>query len=230
MRIILGTLFILVTLVIGITTPPTGPSIEAAGIQQHLENPIQPIKTISRFQEKTILQTEPIAKSVVYKNDSNLEAGTEEVLDPGQDGIQTQTLKITYYEGKEYSREITDTKIVPAKDEIISRGTKIVWRDLQTPDGNIRYWKKIRVWATHYDSHCPGCGQFTATGMRAGKGVIAVDPSVIKLGTSVYVSGYGPAIAGDTGGAVKGNMVDLGFDDAKTAGWSARFTNLYILN
>lgn len=49
----------------------------------------------------------------------------------------------------------------------------------------------------------------TATGMRAAYGVVAVDPRVIPLGTHVYVEGYGFAIAADTGGAIKGNRIDL---------------------
>jgi 3D (Asp-Asp-Asp) domain-containing protein len=87
----------------------------------------------------------------------------------------------------------------------------------------------MRVYATHYDQHCPGCNEWTAIGMRAGKGVIAVDPTVIKMRSKVYIPGYGMAIAGDTGGAIKGNIIDLGFDDARTAGWSARFVDIYLL-
>jgi 3D (Asp-Asp-Asp) domain-containing protein len=51
----------------------------------------------------------------------------------------------------------------------------------------------------------------TASGMRAGHGVVAVDPRVIPLGTRLYIPGYGNAIAGDTGGAIKGQRIDLGF-------------------
>ena len=65
--------------------------------------------------------------------------------------------------------------------------------------------------------------------MRQGKGVIAVDPKVIKLRSQVYIPGYGKAVAGDTGGAIKGNIIDLGFEDARTAGWSARFVDIYLL-
>lgn len=52
----------------------------------------------------------------------------------------------------------------------------------------------------------------TATGMKAQHGVVAVDPSVIPLGTRLYVEGYGNAIAADTGSAIKGNRIDLCFD------------------
>lgn len=52
----------------------------------------------------------------------------------------------------------------------------------------------------------------TATGLRARKGVVAVDPKIIRLGTRLYIEGYGEAIAADTGGWVKGSRIDLCFD------------------
>ena len=53
----------------------------------------------------------------------------------------------------------------------------------------------------------------TATGLRARKGICAVDPKVIPLGTKLFIPGYGEALAADTGGWVKGNRIDLVFDD-----------------
>lgn len=189
----------------------------------------QPIKTTSRFETKLLTEEEKIGRETVYKDDPEKEAGEETTLDEGEDGKKTKVIKITYYLGKEYSRELVSTDTQEPKDKVISRGTKIVWRTLNTPEGEIRYWKKLRVWATHYDKYCNGCDEWTAIGMRAGKGVIAVDPKVIKLRSKVYVPGYGLAVAGDTGGAIKGNIIDLGFEDAKTAGWSARFVDIYLL-
>lgn len=188
-----------------------------------------PIKTQSKFEEKLASQSAVLAKNTVYQDDPETEAGIETTVLEGEDGKKITTTKITYYEGKEYDRDIVNTKMIPAKDKVISRGTKIVWRTLQTPDGEIRYWKKLRVWATHYDSRCLGCNEWTSIGMRAGKGVIAVDPTVIKYRTKVYIPGYGMAVAGDTGGAIKGNIIDLGFDDARTAGWRAKFVDIYLL-
>ena len=52
----------------------------------------------------------------------------------------------------------------------------------------------------------------TATGLRARKGLIAADPKVIRLGTRVYIEGYGEALVADTGGWIKGNRIDLCFD------------------
>ncbi len=189
----------------------------------------QPIKTESRFGSKLITTTKTLTKDTTFKDDPEKEIGFDDVLDEGADGTKTTVTKITFYDGEEYDREIISTEIVEPKDKIISRGTKIIWRKIDTPDGQISYWRKMRVYATHYDSHCPGCDEWTAIGMHAGKGVIAVDPSVIKLRSNVYIPGYGKAVAGDTGGAIRGNMIDLGFDDARTAGWYAHYIDIYLL-
>lgn len=59
-----------------------------------------------------------------------------------------------------------------------------------------------------------GASNLSATGidLRKESNVVAVDPSVIPLGSLVKVSGYGFAIAGDTGGAIQGNIIDVHFD------------------
>lgn len=190
----------------------------------------QPITTESSFTEKLQEETEVLPRKIVYQDDPETEAGEEKVLEEGSDGKKTKIFKITYSkDGEEYERNLISVETTPAKDKKILRGTKIVWKTLDTPDGEIRYWKKMRVYATHYDSRCPGCDEWTAIGMRAGKGVIAVDPKVIPLRSKVYIPGYGSAIAGDTGGSIKGNIIDLGFDDARTAGWTARFVDIYLL-
>jgi len=73
--------------------------------------------------------------------------------------------------------------------------------------------KTMTVSATAYTAYCAGCSGTTATGIdlrsNPNQKVIAVDPSVIPLGSKVWVEGYGEAIAGDTGGAIKGNKIDL---------------------
>jgi 3D (Asp-Asp-Asp) domain-containing protein len=53
--------------------------------------------------------------------------------------------------------------------------------------------------------------------MRAGYGVVAVDPRHIPLGSRLYIEGYGFAIAGDTGGAIKGHRIDLGYGNYRAA-------------
>jgi 3D (Asp-Asp-Asp) domain-containing protein/LysM repeat protein len=73
--------------------------------------------------------------------------------------------------------------------------------------------KQITVKATAYTASCDGCSGITATGINIkanpNEKVIAVDPSVIPLGSKVYVEGFGEATAADTGGAIKGNRIDV---------------------
>lgn len=89
--------------------------------------------------------------------------------------------------------------------------------------------------ATAYDPGPRSCGRYangyTALGLRAGYGIVAVDPSVIPLGKKLYIEGYGYAIAGDVGRAIKGLRIDLGFDTYREAvSFGVRKVRVYILD
>jgi 3D (Asp-Asp-Asp) domain-containing protein len=91
--------------------------------------------------------------------------------------------------------------------------------------------REMRVEATGYSPEEPGLDHTTATGARAKHGVIAVDPHVIRLGTHVYVPGYGYAVAADTGGAIKGRRIDLCYDTVGEAiRWGRRHITIIILD
>ncbi|MGE6489509.1 LysM peptidoglycan-binding domain-containing protein [Paenisporosarcina sp. NPDC076898] len=95
--------------------------------------------------------------------------------------------------------------------------------------------KEMTVTATAYTAYCPGCSGTTATGidLRANpdQKVIAVDPSVIPLGSRVWVEGYGEAIAGDTGGAIKGNIIDLFMPNEQDAlNWGRKTVKIKVLD
>lgn len=95
--------------------------------------------------------------------------------------------------------------------------------------------KTLTVTATAYTAQCAGCSGITATGINLNNDrhakVIAVDPNVIPLGSKVYVEGYGEAIAGDTGGAIKGHKIDLHVPTKDEAySWGVRTVNVTVLN
>lgn len=99
-----------------------------------------------------------------------------------------------------------------------------------TPEG-----KTLTVTATAYTAECEGCSGVTYTGIDLNKDrnakVIAVDPNVIPLGSRVYVEGYGEAIAGDIGGAIKGNKIDLHVPTKDEAySWGVREVEITILD
>jgi len=75
----------------------------------------------------------------------------------------------------------------------------------------------LEMLATAYTADSAGGGGVTAIGRRAGRGIVAVDPRVIPLGSRLYIPGYGLAVAGDTGGDIVGRRIDLGFDTLRDA-------------
>ncbi|MBQ4067497.1 MAG: 3D domain-containing protein [Clostridia bacterium] len=87
---------------------------------------------------------------------------------------------------------------------------------------------------SHYidcDSTFYYSGGTTASGLPADENVVAVDPRVIPLGTKIYIPGIGMRIAADTGGAIKGNIVDICFnrDNPLAQGYGRRGVRVYIL-
>lgn len=94
--------------------------------------------------------------------------------------------------------------------------------------------KEFTVSASAYTANCNGCSGITSSGINLKKNpdvkVIAVDPKVIPLGTKVHVEGYGYAIAGDTGSAIKGNKIDVFFSSKSEAyDWGRKKVKIKIL-
>lgn len=95
--------------------------------------------------------------------------------------------------------------------------------------------RTITVKATAYTAFCAGCSGVTATGLNLranpSQKVIAVDPNVIPLGSKVSIEGYGEFIAGDTGGAIKGNRIDIFIPNyARATDFGVQTLNVTILN
>lgn len=92
------------------------------------------------------------------------------------------------------------------------------------------FTRSLVVEATGYTRYDEGCGDYTATGEYLRRGIIAVDPSIIPMGTRVFIPGYGVAVAADTGGAIRGNKIDLAFDSRSEAfAWGRRTITMFIL-
>lgn len=188
------------------------------------------LKTITAFDQKEIKEYETIPFETEYVDNPEVEYGTEEVLEPGVNGQIEYTYLLTHWQEEIIDKELIDTVTKEPSTEVISKGTKIVYKTYETPDvGGIRYWYKLRVWATKYDANCIGCTGRTFSGTEVVKGVCATDPNVIPLGTNFYVDGYGLCRAEDIGGAIKGNDVDLGFKDASKSTWGAAYTDVYLI-
>jgi N-acetylmuramoyl-L-alanine amidase len=94
--------------------------------------------------------------------------------------------------------------------------------------------KEVNVKATAYTAYCEGCIGITKTGVDLRENpeakVIAVDPSVIPLGSKVYVEGFGYARAEDTGSAINGHRIDIFIPTEEDAlEWGAQDVTVKIL-
>lgn len=191
---------------------------------------------ITRVQERVIDEVQEIAFDKEYQKTDEIEQGKEKVLQEGANGERLISSKITFEDGKEVSREVVKDEVQrePVK-QIVALGTLGVYRPSRGGSVSFNYSKVINCEATAYNPLGAASTAITATGTVArrnpsGYSTIAVDPSVIPLGTKVYVEGYGYAIAEDTGGAIKGNIIDVFLNSyEESCRWGRKNVKVYIV-
>jgi uncharacterized protein YabE (DUF348 family) len=190
---------------------------------------------VTRVREEFLVEFDPIPFKTVWVADPEVEIDQIRVVQAGQIGLNKRRYRVVYEDGQEVERFLEDSWAEQAPiTKTLAYGTKIVVRTLETPDGPLEYWRKIRVYTTSYCPKTAGKSPdhprygYTRLGQKLHKGIVAVDPQVIPLKTMMYVPGYGIAKAGDTGGGVKGKFVDLGFSDHDYESWHW-WTDIYLL-
>lgn len=192
---------------------------------------------VVRVEKVTDVVEDSVKFAQETKKDASLLKGKKKLVQKGENGVVAKTYEVIKENGKEVKRALKKEKTVKEpKKHVVAVGTKVVVASVSrgadskapakkassngavvktaaatnaAPSGG----KEFYVSATAYTASCAGCSGITATGinLKANPGlkVIAVDPNVIPLGSKVWVEGYGYAVAGDTGGAIKGNKIDL---------------------
>jgi resuscitation-promoting factor RpfB len=189
--------------------------------------------SIVRVEKKTEEVTDSIAFQTETRKDSSLAKGKEQVIEAGEDGSVVKTYEVTYENGEEVNRELVAEEVTKeSKNRIVAIGTKEPQNlvTLSSGDG-----KEFTMTASAFTATCSGCSGYTATGINLKANpnmkVIAVDPSVIPLGTKVWVEGYGEAIAGDTGGNISGMRIDVHVPSKADAyKWGVRKVKVIILD
>ncbi len=199
---------------------------------------------IVRVEEKIVTENEKIPFEVVSRANSRMEKGKQKTVTDGKEGIKQKSFKVVYEDGNEVSRELIKEEVISSPvNKVIEYGT---YEPKKTARGKtLNYKKVLEMSATAYTASYKDTGKkpdhpqfgITYTGVKAKRGVIAVDPKVIPLGTRVYIEGigntpdYGYAVAADIGGAIKGNLIDLYMEDPKeVAKWGVRKVRVYILD
>ncbi|OZU89517.1 hypothetical protein CIL03_07350 [Virgibacillus indicus] len=217
--------------------------------------------TIVRVEKATEEVTEKIAFETEKKNDASLLEGTEQVVTQGQEGTVVKKYEVTLENGKEVNRELVSEEVTEeSTNRVVAVGTKeevqesnlvtlsskkpkvsksvskpAPKKSSKTSSSSSNSSKVLTMIASAFTSSCNGCSGYTATGINLKANpnmkVIAVDPNVIPLGSKVWVEGYGEAIAGDTGGHIVGNRIDVHVPSKDAAyNWGRRTVKVKILN
>jgi uncharacterized protein YabE (DUF348 family) len=175
---------------------------------------------VVRISERTTVEQEEIPFETIWVGDGEMELDQRRVSDEGAMGLTRRRYKLVYHDGQEVERTLQEEWVArEPRPRQIAYGTKIVIRTLETPEGPIQYWRRIRVFLSSYTAATsgkePGHPTYgiTRLGWKMRHGIIAVDPTVIRLRSQLYVPGYGRGIAGDTGGLIKGRIIDLGHEE-----------------
>jgi len=204
--------------------------------------------------EESDLEEEHIESNTVYQPDPDLSYGETRVVE-GHDGVLYRSYRTVYEDGALISSELVeewydpepvDTVIyystadppppppLPTPAPTATATSRPTSEPLGVPEDR-QAVRTLTVYATWYNPASAGRSRsdpaygITATGVPVDRGIVAVDPSVIPLGTEVYIPGYGYAIAADTGGAIRGNMIDLGYPDGVVPDWRSGWVEIYIL-
>lgn len=217
----------------------------AAGVRMGPLDRVEPVREtpiedgleirVIRVTQEEVVERQEIPFRTLEWAEPHLTKGERRLVREGRPGILEVRTLVTYENGEVAHRKVVSRDVVEqAVDQVIGVGTREGVNVLQTASGPLHYTKAIPMVATAYYPGPESTGEwadgYTYTGLRAGKGVVAVDPTVIPLGTRLYIPGYGEAIAADIGGAIKGNRIDLGFATYREAiEYGRRSVTVYVL-
>jgi uncharacterized protein YabE (DUF348 family) len=192
--------------------------------------------TVRRVSESVVVELQSIPFDSEESESADVAFGSQEILQNGVNGVAMVRTRIRFEDGVEVSR-VQEEKMTLKEPvtQIIATGSKIV---LSPADGDAPYpyWFATQMYASWYspcNSGTGSCSYGTASGARAGYGIVAVDYSIYSYlaGMRVYIPGYGVATIGDTGGGpiietafgvARTQWIDLGYDDnniGALSGW-----------
>jgi uncharacterized protein YabE (DUF348 family) len=191
---------------------------------------------VTRVTESISVKLESTPFKTETRISPDIPFGEDEILQPGVEGVTMIRTRARYENGAEVSRDVENEIVLSEpQSQIVAKGSQIV---LSPVGGNIpyQYWYATEMYASWYspcNSGTGGCSYGTASGARAGYGIVAVDYSIYSYlaGMRVYIPGYGIATIGDTGGGPiietafgvqRTQWIDLGYDDdniGALSGW-----------
>lgn len=188
-----------------------------------------------RVSGQSFFERETVERKTVLKADPALSGGEVRRV-TGKDGTRVSEYKLVIEDGVVKERTFVKQYFEPEVQDNVIYYAPAATANVGYNPGITRIAEVKRVWATWYNPASSGkplgdaAYNVTKTGTPVEKGVVAVDPSVIPLGTRMFIPGYGFAIAADTGGGIVGDMIDLGFPDGAPVDWHTGGVDIYILS
>jgi uncharacterized protein YabE (DUF348 family)/3D (Asp-Asp-Asp) domain-containing protein len=188
-----------------------------------------------RVSGQQLFEREDVLHKTVFEPDETL-SGINTRRVEGSDGVRVREYNVVIEDGEEVRRELVEEYMEPeVVDTVIYYAAANVQSTGLTPE---RYdvAETLHMWATWYNAASSGKAAtdasygITRSGLPLTRGIVAVDQAVIPLGTRLYIPGYGFAVAGDTGGGIKGDMIDLGYPDGVPVDWRTGWVDVYILS
>ncbi len=188
--------------------------------------------TVERREVRSWVERAPIAFTSQVVHDPEVFKGNQLVRSAGQPGTRERTMHVLYADGRTAAMTPSVWMVVQNPvPRIVAVGTRAMIASRGAFAGREFMIMEATAYYPGPNNYGGGVGPRTAIGMLAQRGVVAVDPRVIPLGSRLYVEGYGYAVAGDTGGAIQGMRIDLCYNTYDEAiQWGRRQAKVYILD
>ncbi|HMB25286.1 MAG TPA: ubiquitin-like domain-containing protein [Anaerolineales bacterium] len=188
-----------------------------------------------RVSESVILAQKLIPFEKEFQASADVPIDQTAILQPGENGLSAQRIRIRYEDGMEVSRLTEEeTLIRPPQKRIMAYGTKIEVKTTVVGGVTIEYWRAMQMWATSYSPCRSGgdrCYSGTSSGKSLRKGMVGLRPDLYRSlqGQRLYIPGYGFATVEDVcGGCVGKPWIDLGYSDDDFETWGSMVTVYFL--
>lgn len=192
------------------------------GISQATDISVDKLVNVNDIDNRSLIH---VGSTIYLSRDMSVisvQNGDEEVVSydvSNGDAVETETPEEVEEaaEGNVVEEAVVEEPAEEAVEEVVEQTQPAEEATAQTSSSENGRWMTVE--ATAYSRNQPVLSNHTFTGidLRENSRVIAVDPNVIPLGSTIYVPGYGEYIAGDTGGAIIGNRIDIHFESLDSA-------------
>lgn len=190
---------------------------------------------VTRLHESVILAQKPIPFESELVASADVPLDQTQILEPGENGLSVERIRIRYEDGKEISRNTENETVVrPPKIRVLGYGTKVEIKTAIVDGVTIEYWRAVQMYATAYSPCRSGsdrCYSGTSSGKKLAKGMVGLRYGwyLAMGGQPLYIPGYGFATVEDVcSGCVGKPWIDLGYSDDDYQHWSSWVTVYFL--